>query len=88
MTKARLLLTGLLTGALVLGAGCATPRSQPPPAPDTGGSGLDPNPDHNVPGAPTSAGASPINAPVGPQAPIDAPTQDGIPAPGAPPPMP
>lgn len=79
MTKAKLLLTGLLTGAMLLGAGCATTRSQASdPAPGTGGAGLDPNPANNVPGTPTSVDGAPVNAP----------TADGVPAPGAPAPMP
>jgi hypothetical protein len=51
----KLLLAGMLTGALVMGAGCKTMATRDTgtaepatPPPGTGGAGLDPNPDHNV----------------------------------------
>ena len=83
MTKTKLLLAGLLSGAVALGTGCATTGSQdtdsrtPTPAPDTGGAGLDPNPDHNIPNAPSGIDGDPLNPSNDPNAPTNAPIPDG-----------
>lgn len=68
MSKTRGWVVGLLVGAMALGSGCKTmsnrdPGAEPMP-PGTGGAGLDPNPEHNVPGSPMNPASAPINAPI------------------------
>ena len=83
MTKTKLLLAGLLTGAVALGTGCATTatRDTDPPTPAStpgiGGAGLDPNPDHNIPNAPNGIDGDPLSNPGTPAAPTNAPDPDG-----------
>ena len=87
---------GLLVGAMVLGTGCktmSTGDTRPTPsAPDTGGAGLDPNPDHNIPNAPGGIDGDPMNPNNNPNAPVNSPTMDGTMdgagEPGVVPPMP
>ena len=65
MSKTRLLCAGLLVSAMMLGTGCKTMAAGErgsPQTPAMGGSGLDPNPDHNIPNSPTGIDASPFNS--------------------------
>ena len=59
----KLVWMGMLSGVVLLGAGCKTMAAgtgpdhrEPAPPPTMGGAGLDPNPDHNMPNGP---GATP-----------------------------
>lgn len=84
------LLMGLLTGALVLGTGCATMGGKgsdtdtkpTPAAPTNGGPGLDPNPANNVQGSPAGIDGNPITAPGNPAAPMNSPPPGAVPTPG------
>jgi hypothetical protein len=93
MARTKSWLAALLTGAVALGTGCATmgARDTRPPdsAPDMGGSGLDPNPDHNIPNAPNGIDGNPLNTPPSPPAaPVNSPTPGGVAEPGTSTPMP
>lgn len=87
MTTMNRVLAGLLAGVVALATGCATlggkgsdTDSKPTPAaPTNGGAGLDPNPEHNVPGSPAGIDGDPITAPGNPAAPMNSPPPGAIP---------